>query len=514
MKPFDKLNDTELSMIEKYIKVNSSSEGDVNLPLQAPLTHILRFWNENKSDLFRIFGNELMLTKRVSVTRPIGHIKDHMSEITAYGGPGYKFLVAFNHWYNQRQERNDLRTLAWLDSLSTNRYDGETFHVMIDDTKKITVSKGCKISKVLGKIAEAFNLDGYEEFRIAHSQCLNQKKLSGDLVISIHPLDYMTMSDNNCGWSSCMSWTEVGDYRQGTVEMMNSAYVVVAYLKGSEEFYIGPTNDCVWNSKKWRQLFIVTPHIITGIREYPYQNAELNGLVLQWLRQLAQENGGWGPYEDTTILAKNYTEVPVASLDRTITLEFSTHYMYNDFYSEHLSYIAPSIPDHYNLVFSGESECMICGASVWDELQCPNLLACDNCESVCYCDDCGERVCYDDLIYVDGRRICPCCYEDNYRECALCEEMHHISDLYTIYLACDNQTSSYHFRVCPDCKDSEQFIKLYGATREDTSGRWWTRTVIDVENFTSPDLIDDIVWNTRDCAKFKACIRAGDTDEI
>ena len=38
------------------------------------------------------------------------------------------------------------------------------------------------------------------------------------------------MSDNNSGWESCMSWRNNGCYRRGTVEMMNSPYVIVAYL--------------------------------------------------------------------------------------------------------------------------------------------------------------------------------------------------------------------------------------------------------------------------------------------
>ena len=75
--------------------------------------------------------------------------------------------------------------------------------------------------RVLSKIATAYNLPGFEDFRIAQSLVTNQANLKGYITLSIHPLDYMTMSDNNCGWDSCMSWQEEGCYRQGTVEMMN-----------------------------------------------------------------------------------------------------------------------------------------------------------------------------------------------------------------------------------------------------------------------------------------------------
>jgi hypothetical protein len=101
------------------------------------------------------------------------------------------------------------------------------------DGSKVTITLGMKFMKALGKVVEAYNLDQemFEEFRIAHSQILNDKKLSGRLCLSIHPLDYMTMSDNESDWGSCMSWREGGCYRRGTVEMMTSPVVVVAYLK-------------------------------------------------------------------------------------------------------------------------------------------------------------------------------------------------------------------------------------------------------------------------------------------
>ena len=42
------------------------------------------------------------------------------------------------------------------------------------------------------------------------------------------------MSDNDYGWDSCMGWMNEGEYRLGTVEMMNSPCIVVAYIDGEE----------------------------------------------------------------------------------------------------------------------------------------------------------------------------------------------------------------------------------------------------------------------------------------
>ena len=75
----------------------------------------------------------------------------------------------------------------------------------------------------------------------------------------------MTMSDNANNWSSCMRWTDRsggvdhGDYCAGTLECMNSPYIIIAYLhnpKHSFELSLYDCNDWQWNSKQWRELFI------------------------------------------------------------------------------------------------------------------------------------------------------------------------------------------------------------------------------------------------------------------
>lgn len=104
-----------------------------------------------------------------------------------------------------------------------------------------------KALKQLNGILHFMDDDEFEEFRICQSMCTNTTALEGKLCLSIHPLDYMTMSDNACDWSSCMSWQEDGCYRMGTVEMMNSPCVIVAYLESSHPMYF--SREATWNSK-------------------------------------------------------------------------------------------------------------------------------------------------------------------------------------------------------------------------------------------------------------------------
>lgn len=525
MSAFERLTAEDKDMILDYINTYGSIDAGY-LHIRASLDHILRFWNKNKEDLFCLFGGETILSREISISKPLPMLEDEISsQIYGWGQPANQFYKEFDKFArtvgtnletgNYTNLRYDLSNLMNTETLARNIYSRDPFTIETPDGHKIEVATGCKVSKVLGKIAKAFNLEHYEEFRIAHSMCLNQKKLKGKLCLSIHPLDYMTMSDNNCGWDSCMSWQAPGDYRLGTVEMMNSPYVVVAYLCASEDMAL--CEDWNWNSKKWRQLFIVTPHIITGIRQYPYNSDELNATVLNWLRDLAEKNGAWGPYSTTMSKVRNYNDNVFADIDCHSYLEFSTHFMYNDFYAEHNSYVAPTIPEKYSLCFSGETECMSCGEDIShydDSMTDACCLTCNSCEHVYYCSECGNRVDEDDCVFVDGYRVCSYCYEEHWRECRVCEEMHNENDMYTIYLAdAEGEPTSYSIEVCYRCVNTDKFNRLFGATREVEYRRWDTRTVVDLANITKDGLDYFEVWHGSDLEEFEAYLRARDGEE-
>ena len=513
MNLYEKLPQNDIEHIIDYIEAYAGIDGD-GVSMKASLDHVLRFWNRNKEDLFKVFGGQLILTKSINYAKPIALIEDEMSKIISYGGEGGDFHRAVNKLAQSfgGDLQWDMHQLFYTEYLAKNTYIGTPFSIPTQDgSHKIVVSSGCKLSKVLGKIAASYNLEGYEQFRIAHSMALNQKSLKGELCVSIHPLDYMTMSDNNCCWSSCMSWRETGDYRQGTVEMMNSPCVVVAYLKSADDMY--SVGEHRWNSKKWRQLFIVTPELITGIRQYPYPSDELNGITLQWLRELAEKNGVWGPYEDTAVEVRNNATVPIASLNKSVYFDIHTNFMYNDFYASHLSYVSESIPEHYDLCFSGEAECMKCGDDCsgyggGDMETC--ALCCPDCEDIFYCSECGERVSGDDLISIDGNRVCHYCYENYYQTCVLCDETHHENYSQQVYLReephHDSNNVCYSMRICEDCLNSDKFIALFGKAETIPYGRWNHKYVVDLKNLTLEGLEYFDVWSDTDYEDFKNAI--------
>lgn len=230
-----------------------------------------------------------------------------------------------------------------------------------------------------------------EASRILHSQILNSSNIEGTLCISIHPLDYITMSDNSYDWESCMTWTredEPGEHRAGTIEMLNSPCVVVAYIKGNKPYYpLGEDSVYTWNNKKWRELFIIDHDFIIGIRGYPYQAKTLEKMVLNELAELAAA-AGYSRYLPTV----KETERHAIQITENYELVGRTSIMYNDFACHKCYYIVAENPTNFyrtEFNYSGPAICIECGNPINPNAE-SSVVVCDNCNGIIRCSCCGE----------------------------------------------------------------------------------------------------------------------------
>ena len=445
---FNKLENKEelINWIDLYA---GFGESNYSRPI-ATLDFLMRFWDENKQTLFKLLDNNIILEREIKYDRNETDLYAEMRSTLLHEDCA-NFLTEYKQWVNNwyfetyTNEKTDLwltrsRLLDFVNSnyLVTNVYYGESFKIDVNNST-IAIPKGCKITKILGKIAKAANLKEYESFRIAHSRVLNKKTISGMLCLSIHPLDYFTMSDNEYDWDSCMNWRDSGCYRMGTVEMCNSPYVIVAYLKGDKEmrFY-----NNSWNSKKWRNLFIVSKDIITGIKGYPYQSKELDTACINILRELAWKNLEWH-YENEIYeheFSGNYEDICFNN-DREVSLSFDTFVMYNDFDNNNTTHfiLRPNVK-HINISYSGTTECMCCGEALDDcDMDDSQYVICSNCLSHCYCEECEERISSADYAYeLDGITLCQSCYYNHLVIDAITDEEHHDSNCKQVFLIKDD----------------------------------------------------------------------------
>lgn len=465
---FERLKPVERDMIKCYIEDYAVSDNN-KTTLKAGLNYILRHWMTNKAKLYRLLGENFIISKDVEFEVGYDELYTRIADSCFSNNTddemtlnSYKF---YETWFDKfvwgtegamTKEiyglRDQLASMLSIGNLVKNvwEYDSFTLTNPQNPEKPFKVSTGCKLTKMIGKIAAAYEIPYYEDFRIKHSQALNQKKLKGQLKLSIHPLDFMTMSDNESGWSSCMSWYENGCYRQGTVEMMNSPMVVVAYLESeTDKMSLRTTsgNYRDWNSKKWRELFVINDDIITEVKSYPYRNEELTKAALNWLKELSIKLcDGHNNWVDE-IHTYNACSSPFNADDEFIAehgicVYPRTNQMYNDFASGELAYFAKWVTEQnrseveISFNYSGESECMICGASGKDyDWDCEGDVVCENCFGYTTCDCCGDRIYDDSDIYeVDGEMICRSCYEYNTRIGSLDGEIHMSGNVMPIYV--------------------------------------------------------------------------------
>ena len=440
MNLFERISEEEQAMLVHQIE-NYAVAPNRHEEMKASLHHVLRAWEGAKSKyLARMFGDELILTRDIEFHKDIDELETDIGEIMEHNYPKFfQWLDAaffYNPWHRNwdnpnfevpqyimdcsEEVRNDMyaaiREMTSYHGLAENVYHGKTIEFPTPNGKPLKINQGCRITKALGKMVTTYGLDKeeFEQFRIKHSQVLNQKALKGRLCLSIHPLDYVTMSDNASGWSSCMSWEEEGCYRQGTVEMLNSPCVVVAYLRSEDDMRISYGH--YWANKKWRELYVVTPDLISNVKGYPYCNSDLTSVVLKWLRELAIEAGVGAAYTEEV-----HQHCPNDEwLDnRGLTLEFGTNHMYNDFGHDHqYCVINPNLHDREIYTdYSGYSECMICGEldpEFVDQDEARSLV-CIHCDNVRICDCCGNAI-YDEDFYMpsDGSTVCCNCHDEYY----------------------------------------------------------------------------------------------------
>lgn len=437
----EKIPSDELEMIDNYRRMFAPSPYGNCVKDWAPIDSVLRIWSEAKDmNLIKLFDGKLTISRPITYEKSNNELINQISAMTDFycrmgreGRNGYQFYRAWNRWIIDTSYADlgitvnnwyDLRGLMNFGTLARNRYDGPTFDIHLEGNKRISIQNGAKALKILGKIAEAFDIAGFEDFRICHSQILNDKKVKGEIYLSIHPMDYMTMSDNACGWESCMAWTHDGGYRQGTVEMMNSPTVIVAYMKSDKEDY--KIDNIIWNNKKWRQLYVVDKDAIIAVKDYPYHNDYLNKFIIDWLRDLAKERLGW-TYDEPICI--NVDDDDIEQNEKTFHLELDCQNMYNDFGAMDEHWLAVGTEAYkrigprrswINITYSGFSQCMACG-SIDPELCNENHLTCMNCQEIRRCNECGDII-TGESYWLSGQCLCHYCYDNLARTCDGCGE--------------------------------------------------------------------------------------------
>lgn len=279
-----------------------------------------------------------------------------------YGEASYSVRELFS---NPKLYINNIVNFSDFQNVTSFRVNGQLFKLKDGEKTLKAIRRLCKMA---GTISD----EEYNNFSQMVSTIWNTKSFKGNLVFSIHPMDYLTLSDNAHGWRSCVNVLGKGAFCDGVTEMMNSRTAVVVYFEDGKKF---SWEDGSWISKRWRSLFIVDNGVVLSMKGYPYQNEPLMNIAFKELCDLCEKNLGWS-FSDKKDF--NYCD------DCCDNIYFDDGHMYNDIGEATAHHIAwtDRVDGWQNqngvleLDYVGDCICFDCGKPMY--YTGSNSLVCDN----------------------------------------------------------------------------------------------------------------------------------------
>lgn len=373
----------------------------------------------------------------------------------------------------QKYPTNIFEFLIKIPAYNSQYIDGELADELNKICPEIHAHDGQKTSRVINKLLAYIGISKHPEYNrefAKYADALNPLKITRHTILSVNPLDYLTMSFGN-SWASChtidkqnkrgMPNSYQGMYSSGTISYMLDSPSMVFYTVDAS--YDG--ND-FWNEPKInRQMYHWGEDKLIQGRLYPQDNdgsstgyTAFRAIVQNIMSEIFDFPNFWTVSKGTSEAGK-YIESE------------GTHYRdYDNF--ENCTLSRPKGNDNENCITVGHAPiCIECGY----EHDCEDNISC--CHHGVKCAACGEYVDEDDAIYIDGEpycrdcvfycddcgeyyvgegtyvhnsrgyEICVCedCRDEYYEYCAECGEFHQRE--------CMNYIESQDEYVCDDCRD-------------------------------------------------------------
>lgn len=384
-------------------------------------------YENNKKDFYANFGNNLIVSKPVVIKTDDSAKQRIFDDFTSY--------------IYIRRDLHDFIKANGIDGFFANEVN-QRYQIQTDNGL-ITIPAGMKLSRSFKLfIDDSWSLNFAQT---KYSQAINNDGLSGQLCLSIHPFDYLSISQNNNGWRSCQSLD--GEFAAGTLSLMNDKVTVVAYLSNGEDYpifsSINQERMPKWNSKKWRVLVHIdkTRNRFMFSKHYPLLSPELENEVIEMIKSI-YPNKNWNDKSEITASDKN-----------DFIGNTKGRCNYNDITTGNNTYYQLTTTEQSDKILVGNTvACLTCGDSPITE---PQYFACDDCGSdkagYC-CDDCGDcGILEDDMYYVEryNRSVCWHCFDNLYYTCDSCGD-----PVSTDEVSADEW-------VCPDCYDAAQAAKAF-----------------------------------------------------
>lgn len=391
---------------------------------------------------------------------------------------------------NRAKILQEFQNIGICDILSTLYKHTNSFSSKVNEETKSIFDKlgipaviGQKTSRVLGNWFRSVGIDKmipdeFENGKTVHpynriytqiADALNPLSIKRHTVLSVHPVDYLRMS-NGHGWSSCHNIYD-GCHASGTLSYMCDQSTMIFYTVDAKY----DTSEIYNKPKINRQVYCLEGSTFLQSRLYPDDNLEYEYEQFRnTVQMIIAEAMGVPNY--WSIKTKNI-------LEYVETHPNSAHYPdYRNGFHAVLSTLKDVSPQTIHI--GSSAYCIECGTEIGSGRlicdDCNNKRICDCCgnyyqnlnrayngngsecfvcddclcEHYTYCDECNEHISDDcmDEYFINGSwvHICYDCYNEYYFQCDECGRVFRTNDMSETDGVCRDCYSEKYF-VCENC---------------------------------------------------------------
>lgn len=362
------------------------------------------------------------------------------------------------------------------------------------------ILKGAKLSKSFKNFITNPRL--LDDVQTDFSTIIQEDKIEGHICLSVHPLDFLSMSENTYNWRSCHALD--GEFCAGTLSYLLDACSFLCYVKGDNDVILPHfPKEVLWNNKKWRAVIYrsLDGTMVFCGRQYPFNSAGIMDFIIRKLlldakvittTNLYEQDYQWTGWVNSVIdevdlsalnndsyhleLAEEYIPisdklVPIS----TVITDAENSYHYNDVLYSSCSkplyafkyfgyqrydgkeHVIPLTGLDTKCVVGGTIPCLDCGTTA--ENLSENHMRCEHCQEAFeatrhmeYCFFCDRRL--DEMHFIravsstgETRFICKDCLDNHVEHCPKCGEFVLKQDMRYV----DEHGGIY---ICEECYDN------------------------------------------------------------
>jgi len=330
---------------------------------------LLQQWQENKKELLKY------IPMKVKKERQFGH----ETEIT-------DFVKKHQFTYNFPSVLRELDTGSIVSNrLSTNKVINSHFF-----------QKGTRLTKVM-KTLFPNEKDSFNRF---YSSFLYPIKLEGDVFLSVHPIDFITISINQHNWTTCHNLNEV--FKGGSLSFLTDSTTFLAYIAPDKLYKY---DSFEWNSKEWAvicHIDLLTKNVV--IKEsYPFSDPAITEEVINFIKKVFDIT------EEKRVEGRDV-------VDYYKDIDMPVHCTRRKDLNLLTAIIGDSSIDK-KITVGNNPICLYCGEYYIHHI---GSFGCWNCSSGEYCCTCAQPSLIDELLIHDTEYYCEDCYDRLFNLCESC----------------------------------------------------------------------------------------------